>query len=286
MSLSVDDLRLIGAELFILPSARDLLGSASKSGTSAATGVTSDGGETHKGLAGGSSKSNATSDAHSFTFSALASGKAPPSCPRLLIDATNARVVNADQETPPEYEAVFEDGFSKCLCALGEAGVFGPAKPPTLLFLHPPVYTCEQAEKYVPATFGGCGDAPRGPYAEMKNLLVRDKKKRLYLISAAVSTEIKLNGLKLEGMASGGLGFASNEVLWETLQLLPGSVTPFGLIQDTAGKITYYLDENALQRGYLGFHPNACNGTLVIHHTVFIEFIESFTHHKVNMLRS
>merc|ERR1712232_788240 len=134
----------------------------------------------------------------------------------------------------------------------------------------------------------------------MKNLFIRDKKKNLFLISVLVDTEIKLGKLKLKGMASGGGSFASNEVLLEALGVIPGSVTPFGLINDSAAKIerrhednslfdpkvTYYLDANALKHEYLGFHPNACNASVAVHRDTFVDFIEKVTGHEVNILES
>jgi len=126
----------------------------------------------------------------------------------------------------------------------------------------------------------------------MKNLFVRDKKKNLFLISALVDTEIKLGKLRLKGMASGGASFASNDVLLEAMRLIPGSVTPFGLLNDARGeskpepRVTFYLDANAAKNDYLSFHPNACNATLEIHRDMFVDFIENVTGHEVNILEA
>merc|ERR1712046_332546 len=100
------------------------------------------------------------------------------------------------------------------------------------LALHAPVYTCEQAHKF----------CPRQPAAaEMKNLFLRDKKKNLFLVSALVDTELKLQQLPF-GKSP---GFASAASLAEKLRLLPGSVTPFGLLADSSGEVEYYLDVRA-----------------------------------------
>merc|ERR1712167_526203 len=93
------------------------------------------------------------------------------------------------------------------------------------ILLHPPVYTCEQAEKLCPdATMNG------GVTLAMKNLFLRDKKKKFYLVAACVKTEIKLKEVKFAKKVV----FASPEALKEKLNLLPGSVTPFGLLNDGA----------------------------------------------------
>ncbi|CAD7937438.1 unnamed protein product [Amoebophrya sp. A25] len=98
------------------------------------------------------------------------------------------------------------------------------------LTLHPPVYTCDQASKLSPHL---------GPNtAEMKNLFLRDKKKKLFLLSAVVSTKVELKALKLSGQASGGLGFASTEQLGQALNLIPGSVTPLALLFNNFQKVS------------------------------------------------
>eukprot|EP00929_Paragymnodinium_shiwhaense_P070088 TRINITY_DN35471_c0_g1_i1.p1 TRINITY_DN35471_c0_g1~~TRINITY_DN35471_c0_g1_i1.p1 ORF type:complete len:292 (-),score=41.95 TRINITY_DN35471_c0_g1_i1:226-1101(-) len=221
---------------------------------------------------------------NSFKFSEIASGAAladlEKSCPLLKIDISCANNVNTEQETPPENLLNFDGNFTLCLQEMSKAGLFEGSGPATKLYLHPPVYTCEQASKL-------CGS--HHPHCEMKNLFLKDKKKNLFLVSALESTDIKLKQLKLKGAASGGLGFASSDLLFEAMHLIPGSVTPFGLLNDRdAKKITYYLDENALTAKceYLGFHPNACNATVGIHRDVFRKFIEQVTGHEVHVLTS
>jgi len=76
------------------------------------------------------------------------------------------------------------------------------------------------------------------------------------------------------------------------LNLIPGSVTPFGLVNDlpvpdasTDPKVTYFLDRKALTDfDHLCFHPNACNCSVVIHKDDFVRYIETACHHKVNLL--
>lgn len=222
-----------------------------------------------------------------FNYDTMATGKSVNQLqimyPLLQLDTSRANTFNTEQETPADNFVNFSENFNHCLSEMAQAGFFSDASniSVTKLYLHPPVYTCEQAAK-----FCGC----HHQHAEMKNLFLKDKKKNLFLISALVGTEIKLKSLKLKGAVSGGLSFASNEMLYETMRLLPGSVTPFGLLYDKeACRITYYLDENALNSSsteHLGFHPNACNATLVVHRKVFRKFIEEVTRHEVNVLKS
>ena len=120
---------------------------------------------------------------------------------------------------------------------------------------------------------------------QMKNLFLKDKKKNFFLISAAVNTEIKLKTVKFAKQVS----FASAEALEEKLKLLPGSVTPFGLLDDDAGEVQFHLDPKVLaDEGEscptVGFHPNACNATVYMKAMDFVEFLEKETSHRVNML--
>ena len=109
----------------------------------------------------------------------------------------------------------------------------------------------------------------------------QDKKKppNVYLLSALVETEIKMNKLPF----AKGLSFAPEEMLFERLHLKPGSVTPFGLLFDTqalggsAPTVQYWLDENATERQYLMFHPCACHASVATRTSDFIEFIEKVT---------
>ena len=51
------------------------------------------------------------------------------------------------------------------------------------------------------------------------------------------------------------------------LGLEPGSVSPFGLINDEEHHVHLFLDENLLNAETLSFHPNDCRGTVVIRRT-------------------
>lgn len=74
----------------------------------------------------------------------------------------------------------------------------------------------------------------------------------------------------------------------------PGSVTPLGLLNDKESllsdgnkqgpRVEFWLDANAAQAERLEFHPNACNATVVMRTTDFLEFLEKKTGHKVNVL--
>ena len=92
---------------------------------------------------------------------------------------------------------------------------------------HPPVFTVEESK------------ALRGilPGAHVKNLFLRDKKKRVWLVTALEERHIDLKALKRRLGASGSLSFGSAELLMEVLGVTPGSVTPFAVINDVSDAV-------------------------------------------------
>ena len=78
-----------------------------------------------------------------------------------------------------------------------------------------------------------------------KNLFLRDKKNALYLVVALEDAEIDLKGLHRLLGATGRFSFGSADLLREVLGVEPGSVTPFGAINDTQGRVTVVLDADA-----------------------------------------
>lgn len=217
----------------------------------------------------------------------------------LRVDFSRAHLQNPDRQIPEADQKLLEDNLHSCMRILADTGFLSGERglDPIYLYLHPPVYTCDQADRLRQPSMVGA--------APMKNLFVRDKKKNLFLVSTLVDTQVKLGKLRLNGMASGGASFANSDVLFDVLRLIPGSVTPFGLMNDSpanvrhrvAGvsadlangggfkpRVTFYLDANALKYDYLAFHPNACNATLDMPLCMFVDFIENVTRHKVNIL--
>ena len=88
---------------------------------------------------------------------------------------------------------------------------------------HPPVFTVEQAKRLR-------GELPGG---HTKNLFLRDKKHAIYMVVALESAEIDLKSLHRQLGANGRFSFGSSDLLREVWGVEPGSVTPFGAINDT-----------------------------------------------------
>ncbi len=99
------------------------------------------------------------------------------------------------------------------------------------------------------------------PEADAKNLFVRDdKKQHYYMITVRGDKRVNLKEFrKQQGLRN--LSFASPEELREILGLIPGAVTPLGLLNDGTGNVELYLDQSfAGER--IGVHPNDNTATV------------------------
>jgi len=92
------------------------------------------------------------------------------------------------------------------------------------------------------------------PGVHTKNLFLKDKKGRLWLISAAQDTVIDLKRAH-RAMGSDRLSFGNETLLWETLGVRPGSVTALGLINDLERRVTFVLDRRLWEAAVVNFHP-------------------------------
>lgn len=101
------------------------------------------------------------------------------------------------------------------------------------------------------------------PQWDAKNLFVRDDKKRnYYLITVKGDKRVDLKEFrKQHGLRN--LSFASADDLMAFMALTPGSVTPFGLLNDKERKIHFYID-SAFSGGKVGVHPNDNTATIWI----------------------
>ena len=101
------------------------------------------------------------------------------------------------------------------------------------------------------------------PEAEAKNLFVRDDKKRnYYLITVRGDKRVDLKAFRKKyGLRA--LSFASPADLEEKLQLIPGSVSPFGLLKDNSCSVIWYIDEEFTTVSHMiGTHPNDNTATV------------------------
>ncbi len=132
---------------------------------------------------------------------------------------------------------------------------------------HPPVFTVEEAR------------ALRGqiPGGHCKNLFLKDEKGSVWLIVCLEDARIDLKSAPAR-IGSRRLSFGKPDLLMELLGVEPGSVTPFGLINDTANRITVILEERMMQERLLNYHPLSNDATTTIASVDLVAFIRSCGH--------
>ena len=113
------------------------------------------------------------------------------------------------------------------------------------------------------------------PDSDAKNLFVRDdKKKNFYLITVKGDKRVDLKEFRRQS-STRALSFASKDDLESILKLIPGAVTPFGLLNDDEKKVKFYIDRGFLSGdGIIGVHPNDNNATVWLRAEDMIKIIE------------
>ena len=130
---------------------------------------------------------------------------------------------------------------------------------------HPPVATVEEAMVH----WGGI-DA-----THCKNLFLRNQKgNRHYLVILTHSKKADLKAVA-DQIGDGKLSFASPERLMTHLGLTPGSVSPFGLINDREHAVRVVIDRALKSAERLSFHPNINTVTFTVSAPDFARFIEA-----------
>ena len=131
-------------------------------------------------------------------------------------------------------------------------------------FTHPPVYTCEEAERYNKEIRG----------IRSKNLFIKDRKsKRFYLVIIPANKKLELD--RLEVILQDKLKFANNDDLKNILGLESGAVSPFGLINDKEAKVDVAIDKEIWNSDFVSFHPNINTETLELSKEGFHAYISS-----------
>lgn len=129
---------------------------------------------------------------------------------------------------------------------------------------HPPLHTIEEAIKH--KSWLGVGFC--------KNLFFRNHKgNRHYLTVFEHKYQLEIRNLE-QLLKQGKLSFASEQRMEKYLGLKPGSVSPFGLINDSDKHVHVFLDKKLLESDKLSFHPNDNRATLIISKDDFLKFMD------------
>jgi Ala-tRNA(Pro) deacylase len=119
---------------------------------------------------------------------------------------------------------------------------------------HPPVYTCEQADRLV-APMGG---------AKTKNLFLRDNKgRRHFLVTVDSRKTVDLKALSAV-IGAGKLSFGSPQRLEKHLGLEPGAVTILAAVNDPDQTVEFFVDRELWEAEAFQCHPLVNTATLLI----------------------
>lgn len=115
-----------------------------------------------------------------------------------------------------------------------------------------------------------------------KNLFLKDKKKKLWLLTAVHSKDVKLSDVGKTVGAPGGLRFTDESVMIEKLGVAQGCCTPMSLINDVNKDVKFIVDSDLLNEGVMVYsHPLENTASLGISSEDFKKFLASTGHEPV-----
>ncbi|WP_170333934.1 prolyl-tRNA synthetase associated domain-containing protein [Ruegeria arenilitoris] len=137
-----------------------------------------------------------------------------------------------------------------------------------LLHTHVPLRTVEDS-KAVEDQFMVPGENA----LRLKNLYLRDKKKRNYLVTLEQSREIDLKALGAE-LGIGNLSFGSADRLMQNLGIRPGAVSPLAMINGVENNVRFFMDAAAQQADVIYMHPLVNDRTVAMKREDLTAFFE------------
>ena len=132
---------------------------------------------------------------------------------------------------------------------------------------HEPVYTVEESRHLHDTLPGG----------HCKSLFLRNKKGQCWLVVCEEDTPVDLKALGTR-LGAGRFSFGSAERLMQYLGVVPGSVTPFALINDPDATVKVALDKRMLRHELLNYHPLVNSLTTAIARDDLFAFITACGH--------
>mmetsp|Transcript_10571 Transcript_10571/g.38849 ORF Transcript_10571/g.38849 Transcript_10571/m.38849 type:complete len:311 (+) Transcript_10571:108-1040(+) len=125
----------------------------------------------------------------------------------------------------------------------------------TKTYEHPVALTCEAQAQYLPDAEG----------ALSKNLFLKDKKGKYYLLSALVDTKVDMKSLSIRlGHGKNGLRMAPLEDMTGILGVPEGCATPFAAANVASKEGFMLLLDQQFKGGLCLFHPNANDATVAV----------------------
>jgi Ala-tRNA(Pro) deacylase len=143
----------------------------------------------------------------------------------------------------------------------------------TLTQRHPALYTVADSQALRGEIAGG----------HTKNLFLKDKKDNFFLLTVDEDAVVDLKQVHHLIGAASRVSFGRPEMLMELLGVAPGSVTVFGLINDTQHRVKVVLDQTLMENAVINAHPLTNEATTSIAANDLRRFIEATGHEAVTL---
>lgn len=148
--------------------------------------------------------------------------------------------------------------YQKVVDQLNELGI------PFQIVEHEPVLTTEQADRFIEGIEG----------VRTKTIFLTNKKKRnFYLVIIDDAKRLDMDVFK-EIVEENRIKMASAETLNDKMMLLPGTVSPFGLLNNRDKDIQVYFDQEIVSEERMCFHPNTNEKTIFVNTEDLFTFLK------------
>ena len=149
--------------------------------------------------------------------------------------------------------------YQKVVDQLNELGI------PFQIVEHEPVLTTEQADRFIEGIEG----------VRTKTMFLTNKKKRnFYLVIINDAKRLDMDVFK-EIVEENRIKMASAETLNDKMMLLPGTVSPFGLLNNRDKDIQVYFDQEIVSEERMCFHPNTNEKTIFVNTKDLFTFLKA-----------
>ena len=149
--------------------------------------------------------------------------------------------------------------YQKVVDQLNELGI------PFQIVEHEPVLTTEQADRFIEGIEG----------VRTKTMFLTNKKKRnFYLVIIDDAKRLDMDVFK-EIVEENRIKMASAEMLNDKMMLLPGTVSPFGLLNNRDKDIQVYFDQEIVSEERMCFHPNTNEKTIFVNTEDLFTFLKA-----------
>jgi Ala-tRNA(Pro) deacylase len=135
---------------------------------------------------------------------------------------------------------------------------------------HPAVYTVEESLVHTSHL----------PGAHVKNLFLKDKKGKLWLVTCRHDLRVDLNALSRR-LGAARFSFGRPDLLMEVLGVEPGSVTPLALVNDRDRRVQPVLDSELVTAGRLNCHPLRNTASTILATDDLIRFMRAGGHEPI-----